>query len=114
MKNAFVCYIMTKIHLLENFLDKDISVSIHPKIIRSLEIKMYKVRSGISPEILNDLFSLRQTDQYNLRNRSQFIIPNMKTINHVNHGFESVKYLGSKLWETTSPHLKEVDSLKNF
>ena len=72
---------------------------------------MYKVHRGISPEILNDLFPLGQADQYNLRNRSQFIIPNMKT---VNHGFESLRYLGPKIWETIPSPLKEIDSLKNF
>ena len=75
----------------ENLLDKDKSVSIPHRNLRSLAIDMYKVHRGISPEILNDLFPLRQADQYNLRNRSQFIIPNMKT---VNHGFESLRYLG--------------------
>ena len=49
---------------------------------------MYKVHRGISLEILHDLFPLRQADQYNLRNRSQFIIPNVKT---VNHGSESLR-----------------------
>ena len=74
-------------------------------------MEMYKEHHGISPEILTDLFPLRQADQYNLRNRSQFIIPNVKT---VNHGFESLRYLGPKIWETTSSHLKEIDSLKKF
>ena len=36
----------------------------------------------VEPEILNDLLPLRQADQYNLRNRSEFIIPNVKTVNH--------------------------------
>ena len=72
---------------------------------------MHKVHRGISPQILNDLFPLKQADQFNLRNRSQFIIPNVKT---VNHGFGSLRYLGPKIWETISSHLKEIDSLKNI
>ena len=72
---------------------------------------MYKVHSGISLEILSDLFLLRQADQYSLRNRSQFAIPNMKT---VNHGLESLRYLGPKTCKTIPSHLKEIDSLKNF
>ena len=60
---------------------------------------------------LSDLFPLRQAHQYNLRNRSQFIIPNVKT---VNHRFESLRYLGPKIWETIPSHLREIDSLKNF
>ena len=42
---------------------------------------MYKVHRGILQAILDDLFLLRQADQYKLRNRSQFNIPNVKTVN---------------------------------
>ena len=35
----------------ENLLDKDKSVSIHHKNLRSLAIEIYKVGRGISPEI---------------------------------------------------------------
>ena len=66
----------------ENLLDKNKSVPTHHKNLRRLAIEMYKVHPGISPEFLNDLFPLRQADQYNSRNRSQFIIPNVKTVNH--------------------------------
>ena len=72
---------------------------------------MHKVHRDISPEILNNLFPLRPADQHNLKNKSQSFIPNVKT---VNHGFESVRYLGTKIWETIPSHLKEADSLKNF
>ena len=72
---------------------------------------MNKVHGGISQEILNDLFPLRRAEQNSLRNRSQFMIPNVKT---VNHGFKSLKYLGPKIWETIQSHLKEVDSWKHF
>ena len=62
-------------------------------------------------EILNDLFLLRQAEQYNLRSKSQFIIPHVKT---ENHGFESLTHLGPKVLETIPSHLKEINSLKNF
>ena len=91
----------------ENLLDKDKSVSIHHENLRSLTIEMYKVHRGISQEILNDLFPLRQADQYDLRNRSEFIIPNVKT---VNHGVENLRYVGSKIWETIPSHLKEIET----
>ena len=83
----------------ENLLDKYKSVSMHHKNLSSLVIEMFKTHGGVSSEILNDLFPLRQADQYNLRKRSQFIIPNVKTVNHV-----FLRYLGPKIW----------DSLKNF
>ena len=81
----------------QNLLDKDKSVSIHHKNLRCLAMKMYRIHCGISLEILNDLFSLRKADQYNLRSRSQFIIPTVKT---VHQGFQSLRYLGLKTWQT--------------
>ena len=51
---------------------------------------MCKVHRVFSPEILNDFFPLGQAGQYNLRNRLQFIIPSMKTLNY---DFESLKYM---------------------
>ena len=71
---------MTKKSSFENLLNK--SVSIHHKNLRCLVLEIYKVTQGISPEISHYLFPLRQADQHNLRNRSQFIIPNVKTVNN--------------------------------
>ena len=88
----------------DNLLNKDKSVSIHHKNLRSLAFKMYKIHRGISPEILNDLFPLRQANQYNLRNRSRLITSNVK------NAFESLRYLGPKIWS----HLKRIDYLKNY
>ena len=32
----------------------------------------------------------------------------------MNLGYESLRYLGPKTWETTPPYLKEINSIKNF
>ena len=65
------------------------------KILESCNQNVYKVHRGISPEILNNLFLLRQADQYNFKNAK-----------NVNHGFESLRYLGPKIWETIPSYLK--------
>ena len=36
---------------------------------------MYKVANGMSPEIMNEIFQLREKSQYNLRYTSEFLIP---------------------------------------
>ena len=46
----------------KNLLDKGKSFSIHHKNLRSLVMKMHKIHRDISPEILNNLFPLRQRD----------------------------------------------------
>ena len=78
---------------------------------RSLSIKINKVHCDILPEILNEPFFLSHADQCYLTDRPQFLIPNVKI---VNHGFESVKYLGFKIQETIPSQLNEIDYLKNF
>ena len=78
------CLIHVSVQLLsfENLLLRDKSVFTHHKNFRSLAVEMCKVNRGFSPEFLNYLLPLGQTCQYNLRNRSQFIIPSVKTVNH--------------------------------
>ena len=53
---------------------------------------------------MNDIFTLRHQNQYNLRNLTYFDAPKDKT---VNHGSESVRYLGSKIWKIIPTHTKE-------
>ena len=38
-------------------------------------------------------------------------MPRAKT---VNHGLESLSYIGSKLWDRISSHMKEIDSINEF
>ena len=46
-----------------------------------------------------------------MRNYSYFAITRAKT---VNHGLESLSYIGSKLWDSISSHMKEIDSINKF
>ena len=45
----------------ENLLDKDKSVSIHHKNLRSLAIEIYKVGRGISPEIFTRYLPFKES-----------------------------------------------------
>ena len=60
---------------------------------------MYRVANGMSPEIRNDLFRLRENAHYNLRHTSQFLVD---PIHSVFNGSESASYLGPKIWEHPS------------
>ena len=46
-----------------------------------------------------------------MRNYSYFAMPPAKT---VNHGLESLSYIGSKLWNSIPSHMKEIDSINEF
>ena len=92
-------------------LEKDGSVSIHYQNIRQLAIEMFKVSKGLCPEIVKGLFQFRNDIPYNLRQRSQFHIPPVRT---VFSGTESIKYLGPKIWELIPDEMKELESLWEF
>ena len=53
---------------------------------------MFKVSRGLSPNIVNELFQIREQNE--LRQRSQFQIP---VVYSVFNGTESLKFLGAKI-----------------
>ena len=75
----------------EELLIKDNSVSVHHNNIHTLAIEMYKVVNGISPEIMNDVFKVRNETHYHVRHTSQLLI---EPIHSVFNGSESASYLG--------------------
>ena len=72
---------------------------------------MYKVKNGLSPFIFSEIFPIRQQKRFNLRQNLDFAILRIKS---VNHGFESLTYLGPKIWELIPSKIREKDSLKKF
>ena len=47
---------------------KDNSVSIHHKNLQALVIEMFKVYTKTSPEIMQEVFQVKEQGNYNLRN----------------------------------------------
>ena len=71
----------------EQLFENDNSASIHHKNIQTLTIEMYKVTNGLPPEIMNEIFQIREESRYNLRYTSQFIIPPIHSVyNGLFHG----------------------------
>ena len=72
---------------------------------------MYKVANGISPEIMNEVFKLREEIHYHLRHTTQFLVD---PIHSVFNGSESASYLGHKVWDQIPTDIKNKDSLVGF
>ena len=88
----------------EDLLEKDNSVSIHHKNLQALAIEMFKVHTKTSPEIMQEVFLIKEQGNYNLRNQTDFVIPQVKS---VNYGLESIRFLGIKIWESLTNDLKK-------
>ena len=95
----------------EDLLEKDNSVSIHHKNLQALAIEMFKVHTKTSPEVMQEVFQVKEKGHYNLRNQTDFVIPQVKS---VNHGLESVRFLGPKLWKSLPNDLKNKESVDSF
>ena len=72
---------------------------------------MFKVNKGLPLTIINDLFPLKETNNYNVRHKFFFKIPRNGT---VRHGFESISYLGPKIWEMLPSEMQECETLFEF
>ena len=72
---------------------------------------MYKVRKGLLPSIITELFEHKKQHYYNLRNSAEFAILAIRT---VYQGSESISYLGPKIWNILPDRLKNANSLETF
>ena len=90
----------------QDLLDKDNSVTMHHRNIRTLTIETFKVVHGLSPPLLNEVFVERNCN-YNLQGNDFF---NRPRVNSVRYGTESVSFLTSKIWDTLPKEIKNSET----
>ena len=73
--------------------------------------EMYKVKNGIAPEIMKDIFE-QQNPLFNLRSScNQFGRENIKALHY---GLQSVRYLDPKIRKLVPNNIKCNNSLSKF
>ena len=90
-------------------LTRDGSVTIHERNIQALAIELFKVINGISPEIMNDVFPLKES--YDYCSKFPFKTRNIRT---VAYGTETLSFMGPKIWSLVPNELKEIKTLTEF
>ena len=92
--------------ILENSNEKPV----HQKCIGLLMIRFYKYLNGPSPDIISDIFKLRE-NTYNLRN---FHIPESQNPRTKKFGLDSIAYRASQLWKNVPEEIRNSTSLPMF
>ena len=77
----------------QELLELDTSVSIHHKNIRLLSIELFKVKNGLSNQVISELYDLRNIE-YNLRSQTDF---SLGAVNTTNYGLRSLRYFAPKI-----------------
>ena len=99
----------------EELLKKDESVSIHHRNIHCLAIEMFKVKNGLAPTFMSDVFPDR-----NLTNdvagglRSQTDFYNSSNPKSIFNGVDSLRHLGPRIWNILPESIKKCTSLEKF
>ena len=94
----------------QELLAKDKSVSVHQKNLQLLATEIFKSKSGVSPELMNDIFHFVKRP-HNLRSDHTL---ERKRDHTVYRCSESLSSLAPKLWDLPPNSIKNSASLKEF
>ena len=83
---------------------------IHQRNLQVLATEIYKIVNGITPLIMNSLFTFR-LNQHNLRNFQELSTEKKNT---VNYGLKTVTYRAPIIWATFPSEYKLAGSLTAF
>ena len=92
-------------------LQKDNSVTIHQRNLQVLATEIFRAKNNLSPEIMKEVFELKEPS-YNLRSKgNHFVRGNVKT---THYGIQSIKYLAPKIWDLVPDQIEHCGSLTKF
>ena len=75
-------------------LQKDNSVTIYQRNLQVLAIEIFKAKNDLSPEILKEVFELKESSYSLCSKRNYFVRENVKT---THYGIQSIKYLAPRI-----------------
>ena len=94
-----------------DLLELDNSVTIHQRNLQILATEIFKVKNSLAPEIMTEVFEIKEP-YYNCRSEaSHFKRENVKS---THYGIQSVRHLGLKIWNIVPQNIIESNSLNEF
>ena len=95
----------------DDLLAKDNSFKIHQRNLQKLAIEIFKVKKGIVPAIMNNIFELND-NPYSLTNDTAYF--KSRNVRTVRYGIETASFVGPWIWNSISLEIKESTSPQIF
>ena len=95
----------------EELLGRDKSETIHRRNIKILAAELFKIKNGLSNDIMAHLICKRNNVSYSLRSKPDFALPQVKS---VNYGLKVLRYFGPKIWNILPSDIKNSKTLREF
>ena len=92
-------------------LEKENSATILNRNIQLLATELFKVKNGLSPPFMNEMFVENAQHSYDLRKKTEFTRNNVKM---VYNGTETLTFLGHRIWGIFPDYIKKVAALRNL
>jgi hypothetical protein len=94
----------------EEICTKEKQLTVYKRCVKNAAITMYKIRRGIAPQYLNEMF-VSQDSHYDMRDDDKYRLTRYNTITYGKHSF---RYYGAKLWNNIPTDIKRSVSLNTF
>ena len=95
----------------EELLGRDKSETIHRRNIKILAAELFKIKNGLSNDIMAQLIRKRNSVGYSLRSQTDFSFPQVKS---VNCNLKALRYFGPKIRNIFPSDIKNSRTLREF
>ena len=95
----------------DDLLKLDNSVTIHQRNLQTLETEIFKVKNSLTPEIMTEVFEIKEPHYNFCSEASHFKRVNVKS---TYYGVQSVRHSGLKIWNIVPQNIGESNSLYEF
>ena len=95
----------------DDLLATDNPFKIHQRNLQKLAIEIFKVKKGIAPAIMNNIFEFND-NPYSLRNDAAYF--KWRNVRTVRYRIETASFVGPRIWNSIPKEIKESASLQIF
>ena len=94
-----------------DLLKLDNSFIMHQRNFHILETEIFKVKNSLTPEIMTEVFEIKEHN-YNLRFEASHV--KRENVKFTHYGIQSMRHLGPKIWNIVPQNITESNSLNEF